>query len=132
MELRIVNKIAAQLASKPGVTLFSVARALGVAQSQILPELQREIRNGNMLNLTVDELKLLADNAGDPALTKIVDHKLANEDKMKPNKVNQLSELLETLQKRLHDRRAKGKPKSKLVNSKKTKIPGFSTYFQKD
>lgn len=45
--------------------------------------------------------------------------------------VTEAANRLEQLNKKLYTRH-KGKPKSKLVNGKKTKIPGFSYYFSRD
>jgi hypothetical protein len=43
----------------------------------------------------------------------------------------QLADDLERMTKRLYDRKQGKKPKSRLVDPKKTKIPGFSTWFNK-
>jgi hypothetical protein len=43
----------------------------------------------------------------------------------------QLADSLEALEKRLYDRKQGKKPKSRLVDPKKTKIPGFSYWFRK-
>lgn len=128
-----LREIAYRLA-KPGANMQDVAVYANIHATQIPSLISREIRNGNLLGLSDEQLKILAQNIDDLPLTKSIEAKLGTESSHdnSSSKAKQLADSLEDLSKKLHDRLIKGKPRSKLVNSKKTKIPGFSTYFRKE
>jgi len=130
-----VKQIAKVLGKKPGISLVNVAQQYTFHASQVANLIARIIRNGDTMGLSDEELKNLALNVNDPSLTKVIQAKgvsIESAHDKSSSKAKQLADTLEDLSKKLHDRLIKGKPRSKLVNSKKTKIPGFSTYFRKE
>lgn len=136
-----IKDIAVNMASKPGVDMAEIASVYDVHPTQVANLLAREIRNGDWMGLNREQLQILSKNVGDKTLEKVVQHQLGKEsgahaESRTENKMSrspkQLADSLEALHKRLADRILKGKPKSKLISGKKTKMPGFSTYFRKD
>jgi len=136
MDANKIAKLAKDL-SRPGHKSVAIASALGIHSDQIPNLIAREIRNGNLLGLSQEELTNLSKNLGDESLSKVIAAKTGNktsarkEDKTSRTS-KQLADSLEALHKRLYDRVVKGKPKAKLVNGKKTKIPGFAYHFRKE
>jgi hypothetical protein len=124
-------QLAHELAQKD-VDVGQVCQQFNIHRDALPHALAREIRNGNLLGLSGKDLTQLGQNVGDRVLGKVIAAKVGRVDKLsRLSTASQLADDLERLQKKLHDRVFKGKPESRLVNKRKTKIPGFSTYFRK-